>query len=143
MRFGDPEAQVLTPRWNGDVAATLAGAASGTLWDHNAPAFSADAAVCVVWPHPVTPRHPERGARIEGLEEARSVQGAASMPQAWPKGPMAPSSRGAAACSTSWVRAPTSSVPASLPTVLTDMVSWPDMVHRSDIAEAAAEASPA
>ena len=75
VRFGDPEAQVLLPRWSGDVTATLAAAASGTLSDHNAPTFSTDAAVCVVLATPGYPEAPRSGAHIEGLDEARAVPG--------------------------------------------------------------------
>ncbi|MGH9105842.1 MAG: phosphoribosylamine--glycine ligase, partial [Acidimicrobiales bacterium] len=76
VRFGDPEAQVLLPRWNGDVTQSLAAAASGALFDHNAPAFSGTAAVCVVLATPGYPEAPRPGAVIEGLEEARRVAGA-------------------------------------------------------------------
>jgi phosphoribosylamine---glycine ligase len=76
VRFGDPEAQVLLPRWSGDMAATLAAAASGTLSDHNAPDFSADAAVCVVLASPGYPEKPETGEPVEGLDEARATPGA-------------------------------------------------------------------
>ena len=31
VRFGDPEAQVVLPRWTGDVAAVLTACASGSL----------------------------------------------------------------------------------------------------------------
>ena len=73
VRFGDPESQAVLPRWSGDVTATLAAAASGTLSDHNAPNFSDETAVCVVLASPGYPEKPQIGARIEGLEEARSV----------------------------------------------------------------------
>lgn len=73
VRFGDPEAQVLLPRWSGDITPTLVAAASGTLSDHNAPSFSTEAAVCVVLASPGYPGKPETGERIEGLDEARAV----------------------------------------------------------------------
>ena len=38
VRFGDPETQVVLPRWQGDVAAVLAAAAAGRLDDLAAPA---------------------------------------------------------------------------------------------------------
>ena len=76
VRFGDPEAQVLLPRWSGDVTATLAAAAAGALSDHNAPNFSSDAAVCVVLASPGYPEKPETGGRIEGLDDAQAVPGA-------------------------------------------------------------------
>ena len=76
VRFGDPEAQVLFPRWSGDVTATLAAAADGGLSDHNAPDFSDIAAVCVVLAASGYPDKPERGAHIEGLDDAIAVPGA-------------------------------------------------------------------
>jgi phosphoribosylamine---glycine ligase len=76
VRFGDPEAQVLLPKWSGDVTATLAAAASGSLSDHNAPNFSAGAAVCVVLAAPGYPEKPETGERIEGMDDAEAVPGA-------------------------------------------------------------------
>ncbi len=76
VRFGDPETQVLLPRWDGDVTATLFAAASGALTDDHAARFSAPAAVCVVLASPGYPDKPETGAPIEGLDEARAVPGA-------------------------------------------------------------------
>ena len=75
VRFGDPETQVLLPRWDGDVTATLAAAASGALTDDHAARFSAPAAVCVVLASPGYPDKPETGTPIEGLDEARAVPG--------------------------------------------------------------------
>lgn len=76
VRFGDPETQVLVPRWSGDITDTLVAAASGTLSDHNAPTFSREAAVCVVLASPGYPENPETGSVIEGLDDARAVPGA-------------------------------------------------------------------
>ena len=59
VRFGDPETQVLLPRWQGDVAEMLAAAAAGALARTAAPTFDAGAAVCVVLAaegYPGTPR---------------------------------------------------------------------------------------
>jgi phosphoribosylamine--glycine ligase len=67
VRFGDPETQVVLPRWDGDVTRVLAAAAAGRLGDVAPPAFSADAAVCVVLAAPGYPDRPETGGRIEGL----------------------------------------------------------------------------
>ncbi|HYA44320.1 MAG TPA: phosphoribosylglycinamide synthetase C domain-containing protein, partial [Acidimicrobiales bacterium] len=75
VRFGDPEAQVVLPRWDGETAATLAAAAAGKLSDHHAPSFSQQAAVCVVLAAPGYPEKPETGEPIEGLEQARAMPG--------------------------------------------------------------------
>jgi phosphoribosylamine---glycine ligase len=76
VRFGDPETQVLLPRWTGDIAETLRAAASGSLSDHNAPDFSTVAAVCVVLAAPGYPDKPELSAHIEGLDDAIALPGA-------------------------------------------------------------------
>jgi phosphoribosylamine--glycine ligase len=74
VRFGDPETQVVLPRWEGDVAAVLAAAAAGHLDDVSPPVFSADAAVCVVLAAPGYPVAPVLGAPISGIEAATGVQ---------------------------------------------------------------------
>jgi phosphoribosylamine---glycine ligase len=73
VRFGDPEAQVIFPRWQGDVAEVLAAAAAGLL--DQAPTFGSDAAVCVVMAAPGYPKSPEVGDPIEGLDEAAMLEG--------------------------------------------------------------------
>lgn len=68
VRFGDPEAQVVLPRWEGDVAAALAAAAAGCLDDVEAPRFSADAAVCVVLAADGYPELPRSGDALAALD---------------------------------------------------------------------------
>jgi phosphoribosylamine--glycine ligase len=141
VRFGDPEAQVLLPRWSGDVTASLVAAASGTLSDHNAPTFSADAAVCVVLATPGYPDAPRSGARIEGLEHARAVPGArvyAAGVDTEPGGPGGPGGALITAGGRVLGMVGTSTDVAGarrLAYKAASMVSWPDMVYRSDIAE--------
>ncbi len=76
VRFGDPEAAVIFPLWEGDVAACLAAAAEGALSDQHEPRFSPDAAVCVVLAAHGYPELPRTGDPVEGLEDARAVPGA-------------------------------------------------------------------
>jgi len=76
VRFGDPETQVVLPRWKGDVAGALAAAAAGQLSASAAPSFSAQSAVCVVLAAAGYPEAPRLGDPIEGLEAARAVPGA-------------------------------------------------------------------
>jgi len=73
VRFGDPEAQVVLPRYAGDLAALLAGAAAGRLAEE--PIFVDDTAVCVVLCADGYPGSPRRGDPIAGLEEAAAVPG--------------------------------------------------------------------
>ena len=68
VRFGDPEAQAVLPRYTGDLARLLAEAAAGELV--SAPAFDDRAAVTVVLAAEGYPRAPRTGDVIEGLEKA-------------------------------------------------------------------------
>jgi phosphoribosylamine---glycine ligase len=73
VRFGDPEAQVVLPRYAGDLAALLAEAASGSLATD--PTFLDDAAVTVVAATEGYPESPRSGDVIEGLDEASTMEG--------------------------------------------------------------------
>jgi phosphoribosylamine---glycine ligase len=72
VRFGDPESEVILPRWDGDVASTLSAAASGRLDEVPAPSFRPEAAVCVVLAAPGYPASPVTGGDIEGLDALAS-----------------------------------------------------------------------
>jgi phosphoribosylamine--glycine ligase len=138
VRFGDPETEVVFPRWSGDVTATLAAAASGALSEHHAPAFSKLAAVCVVLATPGYPDAPETGARIEGLDDARAVPGAqvfAAGVDLEPGGTDLVTSGGRVLNVVGLGDDLRSA--RRLAYSVADMVSWPDMVRRSDIAEVA------
>jgi phosphoribosylamine--glycine ligase len=71
VRFGDPETQVVLPRFDGDLAALLAQVAAGSLVDE--PRFVPDAAVTVVCAAEGYPASPRLGDVIEGLEAARAT----------------------------------------------------------------------
>jgi phosphoribosylamine--glycine ligase len=73
VRFGDPETQVVLPRYEGDLAALLAEAASGALI--TVPRFAPDAAVCVVLASEGYPDAPRTGDVITGLGDAAAVEG--------------------------------------------------------------------
>ncbi|HEX4217732.1 MAG TPA: phosphoribosylamine--glycine ligase, partial [Acidimicrobiales bacterium] len=68
VRFGDPETQVVLPRFDGDLADLLAQVAAGRL--RTTPRFVADAAVCVVLASEGYPESPRVGDRIDGLADA-------------------------------------------------------------------------
>ncbi|HEX4220386.1 MAG TPA: phosphoribosylglycinamide synthetase C domain-containing protein, partial [Acidimicrobiales bacterium] len=68
VRFGDPETQVVLPRYDGDLADLLAQVAAGRL--RTTPRFVADAAVCVVLASEGYPESPRVGDPIEGLADA-------------------------------------------------------------------------
>jgi phosphoribosylamine--glycine ligase len=73
VRFGDPEAQVVLPRYAGDLAELLAQAADGSL--RSDPSFVDDAAVCVVLCAPGYPAAPQTGAPISGIDAAEAIDG--------------------------------------------------------------------
>ena len=73
VRFGDPETQVVLPRFDGDLAGLLAEAAAGDL--RTQPSFSADAAVTVVLAAEGYPARPRTGDPIEGLEATATRPG--------------------------------------------------------------------
>jgi phosphoribosylamine--glycine ligase len=73
VRFGDPETQVVLPRLDGDLAALLAEAASGSL--RTRPRFTGDAAVCVVMASEGYPEVPRTGDPIVGLDDAARLEG--------------------------------------------------------------------
>ncbi|MDQ6727896.1 MAG: phosphoribosylamine--glycine ligase [Actinomycetota bacterium] len=68
VRFGDPEAQAVLPRFTGDLAALLAEAAAGEIL--STPTFDRRAAVTVVLAAEGYPRSPRTGDVIEGLDKA-------------------------------------------------------------------------
>ena len=141
VRFGDPEAQVVLPRWRGDVTAVLVAAAAGRLDTVDVPEFSADNAVCVVLAAPGYPGGPRTGDAIDGIEEVRQLEGI----QLYAAGVAAsPSGRGLVTAGGRVL-----SVGATGPTLVAARhlayqavsgLSWPGMTYRHDIAGAAVEA---
>ena len=73
VRFGDPEAQVVLPRFDGDLADFLAQAADGNL--RSEPSFAPQAAVTVIVASPGYPYSPTTGLEITGAEDAAAVEG--------------------------------------------------------------------
>jgi phosphoribosylamine--glycine ligase len=73
VRFGDPEAQVVLPRIDDDLAAWLAAAAAGGLPPEGSPRVAAEACVTVVMASKGYPTAPVTGARINGVERAASL----------------------------------------------------------------------
>jgi phosphoribosylamine--glycine ligase len=73
VRFGDPEAQVILPRFEGDLAETLFQVANGDL--RIRPTLSNDAMVAVVLASHGYPTAPQTGDVIHGLDQARDIEG--------------------------------------------------------------------
>ncbi|MGZ6028830.1 MAG: phosphoribosylamine--glycine ligase [Myxococcaceae bacterium] len=74
-RFGDPEAQVVIPRLEGDLLPLLRAAALGELGSMRA-LWKREAVVCVVLASHGYPENPRRGDGIAGLGEALAQPGA-------------------------------------------------------------------
>ncbi|HUX68361.1 MAG TPA: phosphoribosylamine--glycine ligase [Terriglobales bacterium] len=68
VRFGDPEAQAILPRWGGDLAATLLAASTSGLAHAPAPAPNCGASACVVAASAGYPGPCVAGEPIAGLE---------------------------------------------------------------------------
>jgi len=73
VRFGDPETQVVLPRYDGDLVALLAEVAAGALV--TTPRFTPDPAVCVVLASEGYPESPRTGDAVSGLAGAGAVPG--------------------------------------------------------------------
>ena len=73
VRFGDPEAQVVLPRYAGDLTQLLAEAAAGDL--RTEPTFVDDAAVTVVLASDGYPAASRTGDVIHGLDVAAAMPG--------------------------------------------------------------------
>ncbi|WP_380785164.1 phosphoribosylamine--glycine ligase [Sphingomonas sp. R86521] len=74
-RFGDPEAQVLMPRFKGDLLATMLAVAEGRLATMPPAAFSDDTALTVVMAAQGYPGTPMAGGAIVGIDSARAAGG--------------------------------------------------------------------
>src|SRR6476646_9733790 len=72
VRFGDPEAQAILPRFEGDLLDALHRCATERLEQHALP-VSGDACVSVVLAAAGYPDAPEQGAEIRGIEQAEAV----------------------------------------------------------------------
>ncbi len=72
VRFGDPEAQVIIPRFEGDLAEIMLAACDGNLTGENAE-FSDQTALCVVMAANGYPGNYQKGSQINNLEEAEVI----------------------------------------------------------------------
>jgi phosphoribosylamine--glycine ligase len=144
VRFGDPEIQVVLPRWQGDVAAVLAAAAAGRLDTVDVPEFSPDAAVCVVLAASGYPTAPRTGDRIDGIEEVCQLQGI----QLYAAGVGAAAAGGGLVTAGGRVlgvgaRGPTLTAARDRAYEAVGHISWPGITYRRDIASRAAAGVPA
>ncbi len=71
-RFGDPECQVLMPRFEGDLAALLHAVATGKLAEHGPVHFADSVALTVIMAANGYPGTPAKGGRIDGIAAAEA-----------------------------------------------------------------------
>ena len=132
VRFGDPEAQVVLPRYAGDLAGLLAEAAAGDL--RSEPTWDERSAVTVVLATEGYPLSPRTGDAISGLDEAAAVPGVTVY--AAGVGPGRTTAGGRVLNVTA--------LGADLPDArlrayeAVSLIDWPGMHYRRDIAETAA-----
>ena len=141
VRFGDPEAEVVLPRYAGDLAQLLAEAASGHI--ESTPAVVDDAAVTVVAAAEGYPQSPRAGDVISGLDAAAEVPGVTVFGAG-----VALDERGQVVTAGGRVLAVTAVAPrlAEARTRAYDAIErieWAGRFCRGDIAAAAVESSPA
>jgi phosphoribosylamine---glycine ligase len=74
VRFGDPEAEVIIPRFRGDLLQWLWAAATGSLAG-DPPPFRPDPALAVVMAAKGYPWNPVKGDEIRGLDRAAQIEG--------------------------------------------------------------------
>ena len=132
IRFGDPEAQVVLPRLDCDLAALLAEAAAGRLVAE--PRFVDDAAVTVVLATEGYPMSPRTGDPIDGLDLATALPGVEIFCAG--VGPGMTTAGGRVLAVTGRAAALDDARRRAYAAVAE--ITWPGMQHRSDIAAAPA-----
>jgi phosphoribosylamine--glycine ligase len=142
VRFADPETQVVVPRLRTDLAELLAAAADGDLTAAPEPDFAGTAAVTVVCATEGYPTAPRTGDVIEGIEEAVAIDSV----RIYTAG-VAEDDLGRLLTAGGRVLNVTGygpSLAAARETAYgaVDVIHWPGMQYRSDIAAAAATSAP-
>lgn len=73
VRFGDPEAQVIIPRIEGDLFPLLYAASTGSLSGQTIN-IKDESAVCIVMANPGYPEEYDKNSKIEGLENVKDKE---------------------------------------------------------------------
>jgi phosphoribosylamine--glycine ligase len=138
VRFGDPEAQVVLPRYAGNLSELLEEAAAGRL--ESEPRFDDRAAVTVVLAAEGYPLNPRTGDVIEGLDAADALDDVLVF-----RAGVARDGDGRLVTAGGRVLAVTGlgdDLAAARATAYNAVshISWPGMQHRTDIAAGAAQA---
>jgi phosphoribosylamine--glycine ligase len=132
VRFGDPEAQVVLPRLNSDLAQLLAEAAAGQLTSE--PEFSDDAMVTVVCASENYPATPRTGDVIVGIDEAEKVPGVQVFCAGVGEGDEGDLTTSGGRVLNVTGRGPTIEDARRTAYMGVEKISWPGMQVRSDIA---------
>ena len=131
VRFGDPEAQVILPRFEGNLSETLLEVAKGNLTTQ--PIVSADAMVTVVLASEGYPSSPRTGDVIHGMDDAKIIEGVtvfcAGVDSNIQGELVTNGGRVLNVCG----RAPTLGAAREIAYKAVDAISWPGMQHRTDI----------
>lgn len=131
VRFGDPEAQVILPRFESSLSEILLQVAQGNLTIQ--PTVSSDAMVTVVLASEGYPSSPRTGDVIHGLDEARAIEGVtvfcAGVESKVEGELLTNGGRVLNICG----RAATLDAARELAYQATNLIFWPGMQHRTDI----------
>ena len=131
VRFGDPEAQVILPRVEGNLSETLLEVAKGNLTSQ--PTVSADAMVTVVLAAEGYPTSPRTGDVIHGLDEAKAIEGVTVFCAGVDSNTQGELITNGGRVLNICGRAPTLDAARQIAYRAVDAISWPGMQHRTDI----------
>jgi phosphoribosylamine--glycine ligase len=131
VRFGDPEAQVLLPRFTSDPAQLLLEAARGEL--RSTPTFDDGAAITIALCSEGYPLSTRTGDPIEGIVDAEAVDGVT----VYRAGVGAGDTTAGGRVLNVTALAPTIAEARSRAYDAVARISWPGMHHRTDIASQA------
>ena len=131
IRFGDPDSQVVLLRVTSDLGELLHEAAEGEL--RSEPEWDDGAAVLVVTAAEGYPTDVRTGDRIEGLDEARAVEGVDVLCAGVAEGPDGLITAGGRVIEVVG-RGPDLSIARARAYDAVGRLSWPGLHHRSDIA---------
>jgi phosphoribosylamine--glycine ligase len=131
FRFGDPEAQVLLPRFTSDPAQLLLEAARGEL--RSTPTFDDGAAITIALCSEGYPLSTRTGDPIEGIVDAEAVDGVT----VYRAGVGAGDTTAGGRVLNVTALAPTIAEARSRAYDAVARISWPGMHHRTDIASQA------
>ena len=138
VRFGDPETQVVVPRFASSLTDLLAEAADGSI--RHTPSFVDDAAVTVVCASERYPASPRTGDRIDGLAAASAIEGVTVFCAGVRRGDDRESALATAGGRVLDVTALGSTLAVARDRAYRAVraISWPGMQYRDDIARTAA-----